>query len=233
MTQSSASKSMRRSDATREAMLEAGRRLLLEEPAAGAFSHLTASRVAAMAGRTTGALFHQWPTLDDYLQDLLAQLFDSSQSRTFDEFSSRVTEVVTRGGGRLAEGILSAARDALDVLPQDPHSVAELLAWNRACHDEEFRQNVAALYPQLDRMGAEFIRGLLHLAGREMRPPYTEETFAALCSGVLQGLAIRSVLTPGFYPRDVAGHVLLALIPVFTRPPGDDTEIHELLSGLN
>ena len=208
-------------------MLDAGRRLLLEEPASGAFSHLTATRVAATAGRTTGALFHQWASLDDFLQDLLARLFDPSQSQTFDQFTARATEVAA-AGGTLAEGVMSAATQALEVLPHDPHSVAELLAWNRACHDEAFRLRVATLYPRLDQVGAHFIRGLLELSGRQMRPPYTEETFAALCAGVLQGLAIRAVLTPGFYPHDVAGHTLLALIPIFTRLPDDAADVQTL-----
>lgn len=218
-----------RSEATREAMLESGRRLLLEEPASGAFSHLTAGRVAATAGRTTGALFHQWATLDDFLHDLLARLFDPSQSQTFDRFSARTAEVAG-SGGTLAEGVLASANEALAVLPQDPHSVAELLAWNRACHDEPFRERVATLYPRLDRAGEDFIAGLLELSGREMRPPYTEATFAALCAGFLQGLAIRAVLTPGFYPPDVAGHALLALVPVFTRIPGDQANVPALLA---
>ena len=89
---------------------------------------------------------------------------------------------------------------------------------------------MATLYPNLDRVGGEFIGGLLTLSGREMRPPYTEEAFAALCAGVLQGLAIRSVLTPGFYPADVAGHALLALIPVFTRVPGDESDVGSAVS---
>jgi AcrR family transcriptional regulator len=217
-----------RSEATREAMLAAGRQLLLEEPVSGAFSHLTAGRVASSAGRTTGALFHQWATLDDFLHDLLARLFDPSESHTFDRFSARTAEVAGSGGS-LAEGVIAAATEALEVLPQDPHSVAELLAWNRGCRDESFRLRVAKLYPRLDRVGGEFISGLLEMSGREMRPPYTEETFAAICAGVLQGLAIRTVLTPGFYPPDVAGHVLLALVPVFTRLPDDATDVPTVL----
>ncbi len=228
MAQQPTNRQAARSEATREAMLDAGRRLLLEQPAHGAFSHLTASRVAAAADRTTGALFHQWSNLDEFLHDLLERLFDPKQSQTFDRFSARTIQVAGSGGS-LGDGVQAAASDALDVLPQDPHTVAELLAWSRACHDEEFRAHVATLYPRLDGMGADFISGLLSLAGRTMRPPYTEATFAAICAGVLQGLAIRAVITPGFYPTNVAGDVLLALIPVFTRLPNDDADVTTVL----
>jgi AcrR family transcriptional regulator len=210
-------------------MLEAGRAILLDHPASGAFAHLTASRVASAAGRTTGALFHQWPTLDDYLRDLLARLFDPTQSETFDAFVARVGDVMGDGGS-LSQGLTAASREALDVLPHDPHSVAELLVWNRAVRDEDFRETVASLYPPLDEAGGAFIEALLALSGREMRPPYTTQTVAALASGILQGLAIRSVLTPGFYPEQAAGDIILTLIPLFTRQPGDPSDATEYVA---
>jgi AcrR family transcriptional regulator len=216
-------KSDQRSEATREALLNAGRKLLLEQPASGVFSHLTAARVATAAGRTTGALFHQWPTLDDYLHDLLAWLFAPSESQTLAEFVGRVA-ASGLDGGTLATGLLDAARYGMQVLPSDPHSLAELLMWNRATRDEEFRAQVATLYPALDAVGGEFVEALLEATGREMRPPYTPQTLAALCSGVLQGLAIRTVITPDFYPPDAAGQILITLVPLFTRVPGDPAD---------
>jgi AcrR family transcriptional regulator len=215
------------SEATRNALLDAGRRILLDQPASGVFSHLTATRVASEANRTTGALFHQWATLEDYVGDLITRLFDPSQSETFPELVSTIGAVMS-SGGTLLDGILAASRHALDVMPHDPHTIVELLMWNRASRDDEFRAMVASLYPKLDAMGGAFIEAMLEVAGREMRPPYTAEVFAALCAGILQGIAIREVMTPGFYPRDVAGHVLLTLVPLFTRVPGDDKDADEL-----
>lgn len=213
-------------EATREALLEAGRRILLNEPASRAFSHLTATRVATEARRTTGALFHQWPTLDDYMQDLIALVFAPSQSETFPAIAAKIVEVLNKEGS-LHDAIVAGSHDALRASPHDPHTIVELLIWNRAARDETFRQAVAPHYQPLDAMGGEFINGLVELAGREMRPPFTPEIFAAVCAGMVQGIAIREVLTPGFYPHDMLGWILIALTPLFTRVPNEDTKTAE------
>jgi AcrR family transcriptional regulator len=208
-------------DVTRQALLEAGRRILLDEPATRAFSHLTATRVATEAGRTTGALFHQWATLDDYKRDLIAHVFAPSQSETFPAIAATIVDVLDQSGS-LHDAILAGSRDALDVSAHDPHTIVEVLMWNRAARDTAFRDDVAPHYDALDAMGGEFIKGLVELAGREMRPPFTPEVFAAVCAGMVQGIAIREVMTPGFYPPDILGWILVALTPLFTRIPDDD-----------
>jgi AcrR family transcriptional regulator len=208
------------SEATRSALLDAGMRILLDDPASRTFSHLTATRIAGEANRTTGALFHQWPTIDDYLQDLIAHVFDPAQSKTFPELVTKIGEIMDQGGS-LADGILAASGQAVAVTPNDPHTIVELLMWNRSARDDEFRQLVAPLYPKLDAMGGTFIEAMVALAGREMRPPFSAEQFAAACAGLVQGVAIREVMTPGFYPPDLLGQMIIALIPLFTRLPGD------------
>jgi hypothetical protein len=72
-------------------------------------------------------------------------------------------------------------------------------------------------------MGGEFIEGLVQLARREMRPPFTPEIFAAVCAAVVQGISIRDVMTPGFYPPDILGWILITLTTLFTRAPDEDT----------
>jgi AcrR family transcriptional regulator len=210
-------------DATRQALLEAGRRLLLDQPATRAFSHLTANRVATEAGRTTGALFHQWPTLEAYMHDLIALVFAPSQSETFPAIAAAILEVFDKSGS-LHDAIVAGSHDALRASPHDPHTIVELLTWNRAARDDEFRATVAPHYDALDAMGGEFIEGLLALAGREMRPPFTPDVFAAVCAGMVQGIAIREVMTPGYYPPDILGWILITLTPLFTRIPDEDPQ---------
>ena len=122
--------------------------------------------------------------------------------------------------------------DGVRFMPQ-VHPQAELAPRDVVAHAIVRRMAATGsdhVYLDARHMGADFVRGLLHLSGRQMREPYTEETFAALCAGILQGLAVRDVLTPDFYPPDVAGHVLLAIIPVFTRLPQETADVHDLVT---
>src|SRR4051794_4788041 len=85
------------SEQTREELLHAGLRLLLELPASSAFGHLTAAKIAAEAGRTTGAFFHQWATLDSYLADFVAYIMRPELSVDLQGTAERLLENLGHG----------------------------------------------------------------------------------------------------------------------------------------
>jgi len=208
------------SQRTREELLAAGHHLLVAAPAATAFGHLTANRVATTAGRTTGAFFHQWPTIEDYLQDLLAYVMHPDRSVALQSTSAAIASELAAGHS-FTEALIAACSDTVQATTRDPQTIVELLAWVRSLHDEPFRAQVARHYPGLDADATEVFGGLIQLLGREARQPFTVETIAAICAAIAQGLATREALTPGFYPRDLYGWLILALTPLMTRAPGD------------
>jgi AcrR family transcriptional regulator len=203
--------------------LEAGLRLLLELPASSAFGHLTANRIATAAGRTTGAFFHQWATLDAYLNDFVAYVLRPEMSVTLLETVDTLTTGLGNGA-TFAEALVEAGRDVPERTARDPQTVVELLMWNRALHDEEFRAHSAQKYRALDAGAAPVFENLMTLLGREPRPPFTAETIGAVCIAVAEGLALRASLNPGFYPNRTFGWIILALIPLLTRVPGDEDD---------
>jgi len=208
------------SQRTRDELLAAGHRLLVEAPAATAFSHLTANRVATTAGRTTGAFFHQWPTIEDYLQDLLAYVMHPYRSVALRSTSAAIADELAAGLPFTA-ALIAACGDTIQTTTRDPQTIVELLAWVRSLHDEPFRIQFARLYPGLDADATEVFSALIQLLGREPREPFTVETIGAICTGIAQGLASREALTPGFYPPDLYAWLILSLAPLMTRAPED------------
>src|SRR5947207_2528835 len=127
------SRSRRRTspDDTRRDLLEAGLRLLAEDPAASAFGHLKAGRVAAEAGRTSGAFFHHWPSQDDYVLDLIDYAFQPEQSATLGVVQQALERSLTAETSAGA-ALFAVCRAALGSLPNEPQTAIEFLMWKRA-----------------------------------------------------------------------------------------------------
>ena len=208
---------------TRLDLLEAGLRLLVSQPASSALSHLTATKIATEAGRTSGAFFHQWPTLEAYLQDFISYVLRPELAVSLQNTTAQITAGLARGS-TFTEALAQAGRGVPEQTAHDPQTIIELLMWNRALHDTDFRQTVARHYHALDVGAGEAYEQLMTILGREPRPPFTAETIGAVCASVAQGLSMRASLTPGFYPAEIFGWMIAALIPLLTRQPGDQSD---------
>jgi AcrR family transcriptional regulator len=214
------------SERTREEMLAAGLELLLTVPASTAFGHLTATKIASAAGRTTGAFFHQWATLDAYLDDFARYVLRPELAANLQKTLDRLGERLQRGE-TFAAALTAAAQGVPEQTSSDPQMVIELLMCNRALHDPEFRARVSPLYGDLDHAAARVYEGLMELLNREPRPPFTARTIGAMLTAVAQGLSIRTSLTPGIYPPEIFGWTVLSLIPMMTRRVGDTDDVTE------
>jgi AcrR family transcriptional regulator len=220
-----------KSQRTRAELLDAGVKLLVDSPATGAFAHLTAQRIATQAGRSTGAFFHQWSTTDEYVQDLVAHILEPENATTLDVVAETVGEGMARGD-TATEVIMASGQRAMTMARNDPQTIAEVLLWARALRDPEFPNAINGLYDRLDAVGGEHFAAFTEHFGREIRPPFSSAVFAAVTAAVTQGLSVRRELTPGFYPDDLLGMVLVALVPLFTRAPGDDRDAAAWVSSL-
>ena len=75
-------------------------------------------------------------------------------------------------------------------------------------------------------------QALASVLGRELRPPFTAEVVAALYAAVAEGLALRSSITPGFFPEELFGWIAVALIPLVTREPDDEQDASGFIAEL-
>jgi AcrR family transcriptional regulator len=211
------------SQQTREELLEAGLRLLLRLPASAAFGHLTANKIATEAGRTSGAFFHQWSTLDAYLDDFVAYVLRPELAVNLVKTAETIFAGLQEGMG-FAEALIRAGQDVPQRTAKDAQTIIELLMWNRALHDEDFRQRVSRHYDALDAGAAPIFEGLMAILKRTPRPPFTPETMGAVITAIAEGLAVRAYLSPGFYPEQLFGWIVAALTPLFTREEDDERD---------
>jgi AcrR family transcriptional regulator len=214
-------------EATRQALLDAGVRILCRDPAAHAFGHLKAPQVSGEAGRTIGAFFHHWDTQQAYVDDLVAYVLTELPSTSFDVLDRRGGDVLA-GGASVTEAILDACRASLDMIPQDPQTIVELLLWASAPRDDHIRELARAGYDALDDRNQQFFEGFLALTGRKPRPPFTTRAIGIVISNFGQALALRRAITPGALPDDTLGWALLTLLPLLTTTDGDDRHADEL-----
>jgi AcrR family transcriptional regulator len=214
-------------EATRQALLDAGVRILVRDPAVNAFGHLKAPRVSSEAGRTVGAFFHHWDTQQDYVHDLVAYVLTEFPSVTFDALDRRGDEVLA-AGATVDDAILDACRASLDLVPQDPQTIVELLLWASAPRDEQVRELAQAGYDALDDRNQPFFEGLLTLLGRKPRPPFTTRSIGIIISNFGQALALRRVITPDALPDEAFGWTLLTLLPLLTTTDGDSRRAEDI-----
>jgi AcrR family transcriptional regulator len=205
--------------------------LLADDPAAGALGHLKAGRVAAEAGRTTGAFFHHWASQQDYVLDLIDYGFRPEQAESLRAVQADLAEALETGK-EVGDALLSACRTALDSIAVEPQTAMEFLMWKRASTDPEFGAWVAERYRDLDAAGAPLFTDLIALTGRQVRPPFTVESAAALVTAVAHGLVLRHAVERQTYPPDILGWVVMALLPLITAADEDHRDAAEIVEAL-
>ncbi|MFT4294138.1 MAG: hypothetical protein QM582_01865 [Micropruina sp.] len=211
---------------TRRALLAAGLDILVDDPAEHAFDHLKATRVAAAAGRTTGAFFHHWPSQDDYVLDLIDFAFQPEQSTTLPLVERFVAEELM-AGHPLGDVLARACELTLEHLPGDPQTIIEYLLWKRAVTDREFGRWLMERFHRLDGEGAQTFARLLELADRRPRPPFTAETVSVMLPALIQSVALRHLVDREDLPEGVTRWIVLSVIPLLTAGPGDDLDADE------
>jgi AcrR family transcriptional regulator len=218
-------------ETTRRALLDAGLRLLAADPAANAFGHLKAARVAAEAGRTSGAFFHHWASQEAYVLDLIDYAFRPEQAATLRAVQGEVEQALA-ADATVVDALLTGCRTALESLAVEPQTAIEFLMWKRATTDLEFGAWVRERYRELDAAGAPFFGDLIALTGRRVRAPFTVESAAALVTAVAHGLVLRQAVEPQTYPSDVLGWAVIALLPLLTSEPHDPDDAARIVERL-
>lgn len=224
----------------RQALLDAGRSLAHEQPAAPPLDHIRLTDVARHAGVSAGALYHYWDTQDEYRDDLLDHLFEPDR---FDpeahvgELAEAIADEVDTPHPALDEQIRVGAAVELEGLVANADLRVLLALW--AGGDEEVRHRIAGHFRSTGHRWADFYERSFRSAGLEVRPPFTYEMLAVLLGAIGDGLAVRSSVDPEAVPVDLDDQgwgllaaALVALLPAFSRPVGTGETFWDFLDEL-
>jgi AcrR family transcriptional regulator len=184
---------------TRATLLEAGAALLREQPVGDVLSQVTARAVVQRVGRTTGAFFHQWPTLEAYHRDLLAHVLDPARIPSTAEAVDFVLGALSQG---MEPGTVLhlAARGNFDSVRADPYVPLWQALWSKHGQDEQVRTLLRENFDWVTAQVGPLLEACLAAAGRSMQPPFTVDTFAVLITALVQGLTLRVAIEPERVP---------------------------------
>ena len=196
---------------TRAALLEAGAALLRDEPVGAVLSQLSARAVAERAGRTSGAFFHHWRSQAAYHRDLLAYVLDPARIASTAEAVQLILGGLQAGADPV--GVLAAAaRGNFESVRADPYVPLWNALWSMHGSDdyvaELLRQNFQSVTAQV----VPVLEAVLAASGREIRPPFTVDSYAVVITALVQGLALRVAIEPERVP-----------VQPLSAPPDDES----------
>jgi len=150
-------------------------------------------------GRTTGAFFHQWSTLEAYHRDLVTYVLDPVRIASTGEAVDAVLGGL-QAGLDPATVLHLAARGNFESVRADPFAELWQALWSRHSQDEQVRTLLRENFDWVTGQVVPLLEACLATAGRRMQPPYTVETFAVLITALVQGLNLRVAIEPEKVP---------------------------------
>ncbi len=215
---------------TNERILDAGIRLWDLEATSLLTGGLTVARIATEAGVTRSTFYSYWPSVDDYLVDLVDHLGNRYHSGRLEEMSEHVVTSDPAIGDTVSR-FLDACREHFLLTVDDPMS--RLRLGLLAMHDDRTTERLAAVMrtseEQLDQQYAQVRRTW----GRVMREPITASHLQIIFTSLIDGLAIRRRVDPESVPDDLYGLVAMCLMIFITRRADDPRDLFALFDTVN
>lgn len=190
----------RSADETRQLILEAALRLLLERGAIAGVQHIRLQEVLRSVGLTTGAAYRIWADQDEFHRDLAVEMVGLRFAPPVSSASTAIREVLATGGS-IEDVVRTAAQDHVDYIStfhlepesRDSHAFITALALRTAAGSwPELRVASAERHRGSIDAFAEFYGALLQRFGRRIREPLTIVDFTEAMAALGEGFAIRA-----------------------------------------
>jgi AcrR family transcriptional regulator len=220
---------------SREALLQAGATLMVENAMRSPFASLRLRSICERAGYSTGAFYLHWDKLDGYYNALAEYLAGDEES--FEADFAVLRDIADKSGTDALTDVTRAADcDIQLLLDSTLQDAMELLSvtWGRT----RFQPLMARGARELDRKTGEIYALVLTKHGREPRPPFDWDHVGVVLQALVEGLGMRYKIDPTAVPMSSESEtglystVVAALLAVLTRPVGDDASINEATRAL-
>lgn len=188
-----------------------------------ALANVKVAEVADRAGVTKGAVYHVWPSQEEYRKDLLERLLEHSRQAGIRELHDLLSDpAVQEADPRTI--MLRYADFVFEALKDDPAFFARFSFFVYASNPD-----VAALLASGDdTVVADFGPALEHyltLVGRRVRAPFTAELMLISINALFHGLCLRHRTSPDLVEHPVGpdalgmyAHGLESIVLHFSEP---------------
>lgn len=196
-----------------------------------ALANVKVAEVADRAGVTKGAVYHVWPSQEDYRKDLLQRLLEQNRQAGVRELLELLADPELLEND--PRGMLHQFADfVFDALRDDPAFFARFSFFIYAANPDVAALLASGVDTVVDDFGP-LLEVYLSLVGRRMREPYTMKMMVISINSLFQGLCLRYRTSPDLVQRRVGpealgmyAHGLESLIQHFSEPVEDDTPLH-------
>lgn len=225
----------RRSD-TRDRLLDAGWRTFDELPLERVFAGLTSAAVADRAGVTTGAFFHHFADVGEFVDALVMTL--RQEPSDFTELTDELTDSLAHVD--FIEMLRSTMNEAWEVYTGEEDIRRQLRVhmamWAHArsdlCRPTGEYERVADVFVQQygvrQRDAVNGWRHLLERTGRTFIEPFTLDRLAVAMTAMFEGLRIRAAVDPDHVDDELLGDMCAAVAAALTAPPGSSARLSEM-----
>ena len=214
---------------TAERILDAGIRLWDLEGISLLSGGLTVARISNEAGVTRSTFYSYWPSVDDYLIDLVDHLGRRYHPGRLDEMAGHV--VAESIIGDTVTRFLDACREHFLLTVDDPTS--RLRLGLMAMHDDRTTERLATVMRDSEAELDVRYDQVRRTWGRVMRDPIGADHLQVVFTALIDGLALRRRIDPDAVPDDLYGLVAMCLMIFITRRADDPRDLMALFDTVN
>lgn len=188
-----------------------------------ALANVKVADVADRAGVTKGAVYHVWPSQEEYRKDLLQRLLEQSRQAGIRELHDLISdpEVLQQDPRTI---MLRFADYVFEALKDDPAFFARFSFFVYAANPDVAELLASGVETVLDDFGP-LVEQYLELIGRRVREPFTTELMLVSINALFQGLCLRYRTSPDLVDHPVGpealgmyAHGLESIVLHFSEP---------------
>lgn len=183
------------------------------------FDQLTAARVSRHAGLTTGAFYNRWLDREAFMVDFLEYVLAASRSLAMQSVGEILGKVGTMDPSTMAVETIKQSIEATD---RDPAFAMQLYLWALVRGRKEVGDHLRIGYQETREGLHMLLQGFLDAAGRELRPPFTEQMAASMMIALIEGISMQRGVDPEAIDLEQVEQAIIALWAALSRVPGDE-----------